>query len=476
MANPDKTSIYGFLKSVSEQYTSRPAFFGRQATTTGHSWTSLSYNDVQTNSEKLARKLLSLGLQKNDRVLILAKSRPEYSIGFFSIPLAGGVIVPVDIRLNLNDQKFISEFSEAKFILCMNDETRTIGEKIVQNSAQPLCLLDINEILTEEPAPFVDLSLSSTTFDETFLMAFTSGTTSQPKAVMLNFNNVFFQLERTSVLFGSRKDFRLLSILPLHHMFEITAGFLLPFYCGGSVYYANSMLPHQLISFFKECKIRDMLVVPLFLRTLKKGIESEIQNSKLKKLWFYSTLKLAQFIPSKAIRRLLFYPIHKKFGGELHQIISGASALDLKVGNFFDLIGISVFEGYGMTETAPVISCSSHGVKKPGSIGKALKDLEVKLHPETEEIMVRGPIVMQGYYKNPEATAACLSQDGWFNTGDVGEIDAEGFITIKGRTKDLIVLGSGKKVAPEEIEENLREIPNVQEICVVGMKSTQGGT
>jgi long-chain acyl-CoA synthetase len=477
MAKQVQNDIYSFLKNVSERYMDRPAFFGRQATADGgHTWSALTYRDVLEQSEKLARKLLALGLQKGDRVLLLAKSRPEYSVGFFAIPLAGGIIVPVDIRLSLPDQKFISEFSEARFILCMNDETRAIGEKIVQNSAQSLCVLNINEVMTENSANTADLTLTSRPSDETFLMAFTSGTTSQPKAVMLNFESVYYQVALAGGLFSSKKDFRLLSILPLHHMFEITAGFLLPFNRGGSVYYANSLIPHQIISFFKENKIRDLLVVPLFLRTLKKGIESEINSSALKRIWFYSTLRLARFIPSKRLRRLLFYPLHRKFGGELHQIISGASALDLKVGHFFDLIGVSVFEGYGMTETAPVISCSSPGVNKPGSIGKALEGIEVKLHPETQEILVRGPIVMQGYFKNPEATAACLSSEGWFNTGDVGEIDAEGFIMIKGRNKDLIVLGSGKKVAPEEIEESLREVPNVQEICVLGLKSSHGAT
>lgn len=476
MANPEQKCIYSFLKEVSKRYAQRPAFFGRQTTADGNQWKAMTYAEVLHHSEKIARKLLSLGLQSGDRVLLLAKSRPEYSAGFFGIPLAGGIIVPVDIRLNLTDQKFISEFSEAKFILCMSDETRTLGEKIVQNSAHELRLLNINDIMLEDLAETADLNLTSRPSHETFLMAFTSGTTSQPKAVMLNFTSVHFQVVLAAKLFSTRKDFRLLSILPLHHMFEITAGFLLPFSCGGSVYYANSMIPHQIISFFKENKIRDLLVVPLFLRTLKKGIESEMQSSALKRIWFYGSLRLAQFIPSKSLRRLLFYPLHLKFGGELHQIISGASALDLKVGHFFDLLGISVFEGYGMTETAPVISCSSPGVKKPGSIGKALEGLEVKLHPETQEILVRGPVVMQGYYKNPEATAACLSEDGWFNTGDIGEIDSEGFISIRGRNKDLIVLGSGKKVAPEEVEESLREIPNVQEICVLGMKSHQGPT
>jgi len=468
--------LFSFLQTVSSQYRDRAAFFGRHNLANGHQWQALTYGEVQSQAEKLASKLLHLGLKRGDRVLILAKSRPEYAVGFFAVPLAGGIIVPVDVRLSLPDQKFISEFSEAKFILCMNDDSQAIAEKIVKSTAHKAELVNINDVMVESSVEKRDLQATARKSDETFLMAFTSGTTSQPKAVMLTFANIHYQVALAGNLYKSNKDYRLLSILPLHHMFEITAGFLLPFAHGGSVYYANSMIPHQIISFFKENKIRDLLVVPLFLRALKKGIESEIHTSLLKRIWFYTSMRVARLLPSKSLRRLLFYPLHKKFGGELHQIISGASALDLKVGRFFDLLGISIFEGYGMTETAPIISCSYPGAKKSGSIGKALPGLEVKLHESTEEILVRGPVVMQGYYNNPQATMACISTDGWFNTGDVGEIDLDGFIRIKGRNKDLIVLGSGKKVAPEEVEESLREIPNVQEICVLGMKSSQGPT
>lgn len=474
MKNLEQTDIYSFLTNVSEKYGDKPAFFGRQSSPQGDQWNAFSYKVIRDSAETLAQKLLSLGLQKGDRVLLLAKSRPEYAIGFFAIPLAGGVIVPLDIRLNSPDQKFISEFSEAKYILFMNDETRATAERIAQDSCQKPQTVLI-EAATSTPQ---NLQLHKTVVppQETFLMAFTSGTTSQPKAAMLSFNNVLFQVAAAGDLFSGPKDFRLLSILPLHHMFEITAGFLLPFSRGGSVYYANSLIPHQIISFFRDLKIRNLLVVPLFLRTLKKGIESEIHNCRKKRLWFYSTFAIARRIPFKSLRRLLFRPLHKKFGGELEMIISGASALDQKVERFFDTLGIPVFEGYGMTETAPIITANSPGSKKTGSIGKALDGVEVRLHPETQEILVRGPIVMSGYFKNPEATKACLTEDGWFNTGDLGSIDKDGFVRIQGRNKDLIVLGNGKKVMPEEIEESFRDLPNIQEICVLGMKSNHGAT
>jgi long-chain acyl-CoA synthetase len=234
------------------------------------------------------------------------------------------------------------------------------------------------------------------------------------------------------------------------------------------------MIPQQIISFFQEKKIRDVLAVPLFYKALKKGIELQIQSSKAKKIWFETTFKLASKIPSKKFRRALFLPIHKKFGGELRQMISGASALDPSIDVFFETLGISIFEGYGMTETAPVISANSRYGKKSGSIGKILPGLEVKLHPVTQEILVRGPNVMLGYYNNEAATRACLSEDGWLNTGDVGQLDRQGFLSIKGRNKDIIVLGSGKKVAPDEIESYFQDIVGLQDICALGVEATQG--
>ncbi|MGZ3742404.1 MAG: AMP-dependent synthetase/ligase [Pseudobdellovibrionaceae bacterium] len=467
-------NIYTFLKDISSKYGARPALFGRQKTSQGDQWNSLSFSKIHTSAEKVAQKLLSLGLKKGNRILLIAKSRPEFSVGFFAIPLAGGVIVPLDANLSLKDQKFVSEFSEAQFILCLQEDS-AVAEKIAEASAQGPQILKIEEVMSQESAAESDLNKSVLQPEEVFLMAFTSGTTSQPKAVMLTFNNIYFQIISAAKIFGSKLDFRLLSILPLHHMFEITCGFLLPFSQGGSVYYGNSLVPHQIISFFKEHKIRNLLVVPLFLKTLKKGIENEINSSFLRKMWFQLSFKIASLIPLNSIRRLIFAPIHKKFGGELHQIISGASALDPKVSHFFDVLGISVYEGYGMTETAPVISCTSPQHKKAGSIGKALPGVEVRLDPATQEILVRGPNVMKGYFNNPTATAACLSE-GWFNTGDVGHIDSEGFLSIRGRSKDLIVLSNGKKVVPEEIEDTFREIPGVQEVCVLGTTSNHGPT
>ena len=484
----EKGHFYNFIIETSSRFGDKPVFFGRKPNLNKATdeWYSVSYNQILEQAEAVARKLHILGLQKGDKVLIIGKSKPEFSFGFCAIPLAGGVIVPLDPRLSLNDQKYICEFSQAKFVVCTNDESLGVATKIIEalgpHQVLKLFMIDNHEdfqIKKEAqftPQKAIDLKHSCITREEMMLMTFTSGTTNLPKGVMLSWNNLDFQIQALQAVYSEKTDFRMLSILPIYHLFELVAGFLLPYASGGEVFYGNSLLPHQVMLFIKQKKIRDLLVVPLFLRTLKKGLLNEILSTLPRKIWFKLTFALASLIPSLSIRRVLFFPLHRFFGGELRQMISGASALDQGVGRFFDILGISIYEGYGMTEASPVICCSSRFHKKPGSIGKPLSGLELKLHSETNEILVRGPSIMLGYFNDPQSTFETVDPEGWLRTGDIGDIDKDGFVSIKGRNKDTIVLGNGKKIFPDELEEVFRKIPGVQEVCVLGIPSNYGAT
>ncbi len=470
------TDIHDFLAQLASNHGTEPALFGRTPGPQGDLWTSLHAVQVKELAEKVAVELHTKGLKKGDRVVLTAKSRPEYAVGFFGILLAGGVVVPLDLKLTHADQKNLITASEARFILALDSETSASAASLASEIS--ILGLNVEDIVRFpfSPEPKINLAEVCCKNSEIAIIAYTSGTTSSPKGVMLRWESLLFQINKLAALFWREdKPFRMLSVLPLHHMFEITAGLLMPFSQGGKIYYANSLIPGQIVSFMNQFKIRNMLVVPLFLRALKKGVEGEINNSLLKRIWFYGSLIISAAIPFTAVRRILFFPLHKKFGGELTEMISGASALDLTVARFFSRIGVAIYEGYGLTETSPVISTNNRHANKPGTIGKPLEGLQVKIHSETSEILVKGPSVMVGYYKNPQATVACLSEDGWFNTGDVAEMDNENYLKIKGRNKDIIVLGSGKKVAPEEIEQHFRDIP-AQEICVVGTISSEGAT
>lgn len=464
-----KKSVYMFLESIAEQFGNREALCGRQ----GSAWYSFTYNELKQKAETVACSLHNIGIKRGDKVIVLAESKPEYAVTFFGLALAGAVTVPMDANLTLKDQTYLAEFSEAVAVICLEESAKKIAKALAEKvpSLENRILL-ISE-LTDSSQP-IDILPESLKNDELAVIAFTSGTVSVPKGVMLTWDNFLFQVEAAVKAFPDPGDRRMLSILPLHHMFEFTTGLLSPLATGAKVYYANSIMPQQILSFIRDKKITDMLIVPLFLRALKKGIEFEVQRPAVIKSWFKCALFLSKLIPNQTIRRFLFLLLHKKIGGELRQFVCGASKMDKETAQFFQYLGIAVYEGYGMTETAPIISTNRPGASRLNSVGKPLEKISIKLAPDTSEILVQGPNVMLGYYKNPQATAECLSADGWFNTGDVGAIDEHGYLSVVGRNKDLIVLGNGKKVVPEDVENFFRDLDFIQDICVIGVVAKNG--
>jgi long-chain acyl-CoA synthetase len=229
----------------------------------------------------------------------------------------------------------------------------------------------------------------------------------------------------------------------------------------------------------KEKRITGMIAVPLFYRTLKNGIEHEISKAdKLKQLWWRLATTIGAPIKSLSIRRLLFAPLHNSLGGKLKILISGGAPLELSTAKFFDLIGISILEGYGLTETSPVITSNIPKANRIGSVGQAIPGVEIKIDKPNEnsegEILTRGPNIMKGYFKQDDLTAEVIDKEGWFHTGDLGKIDQDGYLYITGRIKNLIVLGGGKKIHPEEVETALAANPNIKELCVLGLVANSG--
>jgi long-chain acyl-CoA synthetase len=463
----DISSVSKFLDFLSAVYGDRPALHGRN----GSTWKTLTYRDLVHRSRQAGQALLRRGLQPEDKIAILAKSKPDFAVGFFATALTGAITVPLDVRLTVQDQSHVLQFTEAKALICFRDETETIAKALQRenSSVQMIILDDLFEEEEAEPQSFPDRESNQLT-----IIAMTSGTVSRPKGVMLAWRNFTSQMEAIAQIFRPEDGMHLLSILPLHHMFEFTTGLLTPLSRGGEVFYGDSFIPHQILSFLKDKKISEMLVVPLFLKALKMGIEAEVNRSRWKKYWFRFSQALAAKLPWRWSRRYLFFPIHRKLGGHFQRFISGASKLDREVRDFFDRLGIDVFEGYGLTETSPIVAANSTLRHRPGTVGRALPGVEVKKRQESGELLVRGPNVMLGYYRDLQSTRESVSADGWFNTGDVVEIDHDGFIKIVGRTKEIIVLGNGKKVVPEEVEAYFQDCDLMQEICIIGTVSQQG--
>ena len=261
----------------------------------------------------------------------------------------------------------------------------------------------------------------------------------------------------------------------MNHLFEMTVGFSTFLNFGFSVYYTPSLKPKDVLSIMREKQIEFMIVVPAFLKLLKTGIESELNNSsQTTQLLFKVMFYLAKFIPSFRVKKLMFKKIHSRFGGHFSGCISGGAPLDVAVGKFFERIGIKVYQGYGLSEASPVASVN---VDRPGdiaSVGKPLKSIEAKIDPENGELLLKGPSIMKGYHNQPQLTAEVIDTDGWLHTGDVAKISGQGHIYITGRIKNMIVLSGGKKVFPEEVESVLEKSPYFSEVCVLGISKTFG--
>jgi long-chain acyl-CoA synthetase len=297
---------------------------------------------------------------------------------------------------------------------------------------------------------------------------------------MTTIGNLLFQATQFEKLVDPKEGDRFLSILPLNHLLELTHGFLGVLNAGGTIFYCQSLFPKDIIALMKEKRITGMIGVPLFYRALKNGIEREAtKGGWLQKLWWEAATTLGNVIPQKEFRHLLFAPLHNKLGGCLKIMISGGAPLEFSSAKFFDLIGISILQGYGLTETSPVITCNTPTANKLGSVGQAIPGVEIKVadtigNDGDAEILTRGPHIMKGYFKREDLTSSVIDKDGWFHTGDLGKIDKDGFLYITGRIKNLIVLGGGKKVHPEEVEAVLATSPHVKEICVLGLSAQSG--
>ena len=312
------------------------------------------------------------------------------------------------------------------------------------------------------------------------VMLFTSGTTDKSKAVMLSHKNLITNIKDIAWAFNVNEHDMILSFLPLHHAFECTVGFLHMLAKGACIVFCDGI--RHIADNMKEYKISVMVSVPILFETMYKkiirGIEKKGKLEKVKK-----AIKISNFLLKYGIdiRRILFREIHKNLGGNVRILVAGGAALDPETEKGFNELGLNLYQGYGLTETSPVVAAESErkGTKKLGSIGKAFPSLKIKINEPNEEkigeLMVKGPSVMLGYYNNDEANKNTIENDGWFHTGDLAFIDKDGFIFISGREKSAIVLQNGKNVFPEELEALIAKIDGVKESLVYGKPDKREG-
>ncbi len=468
--------ILSFLEDKTAEYSERIAVGMKNI----YGWSEMSYKGVGILSRKIARYLIEdLGIKKGECLAILSESKPQYAPCVFASVLTGTITVPLDIKLSQYELKSIlSDCLPSILIcsqqyldtaLCLQKEIPSIQHILVNDEhANNGEIKNIYDLPDKYDAKWRQRSSKSTA-----LIIYTSGTTGAPKGVEISFANVNAQLEDLSYavrkILPKGQKINMLSILPMNHLFEMTVGFSTFLSFGHTVYYTSSLKPADITSVMREKGIQFMLVVPAFLKLLKAGIEKKINSAPvLQKTIFKGMYHFARFIPTYKLRRIFFSKLHEQLGGKFFGCISGGAPLDVEVGKFFERVGIRVYQGYGLSETSPVVSVNMDRPGELSSVGPALPHFEAVTDESTGELLLRGPSIMKGYHNQPEMTAEVIDQDGWLHTGDIARIDSRGHIFITGRIKNMIVLQGGKKVFPEEVEAVLENSNYVQEVCVLG--------
>ena len=451
-----------------------------------YGWEEFTYRGLGLLSRKIARYLIEdLGIKKGESIAILSESKPEYGACVFASVLTGTITVPLDVKLSIYELKSILSdclptvmFTSQHYLPTALELQKLIPEikyiYVIDAHTESEAVKNVYDFPDKYDGKWRQRSSKSTAF-----IIYTSGTTGAPKGVEISFQNVNAQLvdlmEVVDIILPKNQNIHMLSILPMNHLFEMTVGFSTFLNAGFSVYYTSSFKPKDITGVMKEKGIQFMIAVPAFLKLLKAGIEKELSTAPLfVRAVFRVMYFMAQFIPSYKMRRKLFSKIHQSWGGRFFGCISGGAPLDVEVGQFFERIGIRVYQGYGLSETSPVVSVNHDKRGKLASVGRPLRHFEAKIDESTGELWLRGPSVMKGYHNQPEMTAEIIDQDGWLHTGDIAKIDKDGHIYITGRIKNMIVLQGGKKVFPEEVESVLENSHYIAEVCVLGVSRNFG--
>lgn len=420
----------------------------------------LTYAEVLERIKKLARHLRDLGIEKGDHVAVLSENRPEWGISFFAISWIGAVAIPLDARASVHDHQFILDYSSSKALILSGSYykgIRSVHEEI--KGLKHLILMELIEDLNEKFSEGIEkVDVKS---DDILEILFTSGTTGDPKGVMLSHGNIISNVSDIFRIIEYSPVDKAFSILPIHHCYECTAGLFSTFTSGMSIFYARGLKPRELLEDLKAAKPTIWLNTPLLLEKLYLRIEKQLSSQKgLKGL-------ISKALPKSVLGK----KIKQNLGLERSRlIVSGGAALPDWVSNGYSKYGIEVIQGYGLSEASPLISVNPPGNQKPGSIGMVIPSDEVEIRDlDSEgngEIVARGPNIMKGYYKNRSATEETLTPDGWLLTGDIGYFDEDGYLYITGRKKFVIVTKGGKNIFPEEIEEKLTKSIYIEEALV----------
>mgnify|MGYP004566262279 FL=1 len=459
--------------------------FKYKSTPTSKKIETITYSKFANDIKSFAKALLKLGL-KEKRVAIIGPNRYEWCVSYLAVVSSDMIVVPLDKSLPNNEIKSLIKRSEADAVIYDSKYSDIFSEICLEgkcNLKQYICMdkidkpnvLFMNELIETgekiDDEIYDDIQMDS---EKMAIMLFTSGTTSISKAVCLSQRNICADIYALSQMAKVTPKDTFLSFLPLHHTFESTCTFLYGSYCGITIAFCDGIKHIQ--KNLNEFNVTGFVCVPLLLEIMYKKVQKNIEKQKKKTLIKIMTV-LCNFLLKFGIdiRRKVFKKILQGIGGDLRILIAGGAPMNTEAIKGFLGFGINLLQGYGLTETSPVLAGENDKYKKAGSVGFPLPDINVKIDdPDNKgvgEILVNGPTVMLGYYQNEEATKEALT-DGWFHTGDLGYFDKKGFLFVTGRKKDVIVLKNGKNIYPEELEILINELPYVSESMVFGKEYT----
>jgi len=455
-------------------------------------WVKYSINEYISSSENISFGLLKLGVKQGDTVATISGGRPEWNLADMGIQQAGAIHVPIYPTISESDYKYILSHAGVKVIFVSGWDTYRKIEHIVGELEGLLgiyCfketegLKQLDELIAlgsanPEPAKIEALKAAIKT-DDLATIIYTSGTTGHPKGVMLSHSNIISNFMAVKEIPPVGEEGRALSYLPLCHIYERMLVYLYQ-YLGISVYYAES--PATVGDNLRDIKPHILSTVPRLLeKVFDRIMNSGRKLTGVKKMIFFWAVNVGKHyemygakgpyyaLKLKIARKLVFSKWQEALGGNLRVIVSGGAALQPRLAHIFWAAGIPVLEGYGLTETSPVIAVNTfeeNGVKF-GTVGSILKNTTVRI-AEDQEILCKGPGLMQGYYKEPELTAQAIDSEGWFHTGDLGQIEPEGHLKITGRKKEIFKTSFGKYVSPELVENKFKESPFIDALMVVG--------
>lgn len=420
----------------------------------------ISYADLLAHSAALASLYFS---SPGERIVLFSENRPEWISALYSIWRNRGVAVPVDAMSPAAEVAYILAQTRPVAIFCSDKTQPVVREALASlpDASARIIRFDQEDFPAMPSGAIASAPLTSGTADTLAAILYTSGTTGNPKGVMLTFGNLKVNLEsvcdRVPIF---RPESRTFALLPAHHILPLVGCILAPLYSGGVIILSHTLDPAEMVATMRRHKATLLIGVPRLYALFRKAIIENLFKSPVGRLLY----KLSAAVNRLGVSRVLLFPVQKKFGGRLRQMVSGGAPLDRDVARDLAICGFQVLEGYGMTECAPMITFPRPDAVRLGSCGQPCLPDSVRI--EDGEIFARGPHVFPGYWQDPEATAEAI-QDGWLHTGDLGYLDTDNYLFITGRKKEIVVLPNGKKVNPAELEEKLAALsPDIKEVAV----------